>query len=126
MWKVAVGAASGSGVFGEAITPPFILKPGQGYTQTYIGVGAFETESEAEALSKYIKTKFLRTLLGVLKITQHNDISTWRMIPLQEFTSNSNIDWSQPIPEIDKQLYTKYGLTQTEIDFIETHVKEME
>ena len=123
---MAVGAASGSGIFGEAITPPFILKPNQGYTQTYIGVGAFKTEFEAECLAKYIKTKFLRTLLGVLKITQHNDISTWRMIPLQNFTANSDIDWSVSIPEIDKQLYAKYGLSQEEIDFIETHVKEME
>lgn len=126
LWKVAVGAASGSGVFGETITPPFILKPKQGYTQTYIGVGAFHTENEADNLAKYIKTKFLRTMLGVLKITQHNDISTWRMIPLQNFTSNSDIDWTQPIAAIDQQLYKKYDLTPDEIRFIETHVKEME
>lgn len=65
-------------------------------------------------------------MLGVLKITQHNDISTWRMIPLQNFTSNSDIDWTQPIAAIDQQLYKKYDLTPDEIRFIETHVKEME
>lgn len=91
----------------------------------YIGVGAFDTRTEATNLEKYFHTKFLRTLLGILKITQHNEIGTWRMIPLQDFTAASDIDWSKSIPEIDKQLYAKYGLDEKEIAFIESHVKEM-
>ena len=124
-WKVIVGAASGAGAFGEVLSQPIVFEPGQGYTQTYIGIGRFDTRQEAENLAKYIKTKFLRTMLGVLKITQHNDIGTWRFIPLQDFTPASDIDWSKSIPEIDRQLYAKYGLDDAEIEFIETHVKEM-
>ena len=74
---------------------------------------------------KYIKTKFSRTLLGILKVTQHNHKGTWKYVPLQDFTPNSDIDWSQSIADIDRQLYRKYGLTDAEIEFIETHVKEM-
>lgn len=44
---------------------------------------------------------------------------------MQDFSSLSDINWSQSIPDIDKQLYKKYGLSQDEIDFIESHVKEM-
>ncbi len=124
-WKVLIGAASGAGVFGEQLAPPILLQPGQGYTQTYIGAGAFDTSQEAKNLEKYIKAKFFRTLLGILKITQHNEIGTFRLIPLQVFTPSSDIDWSKSIPEIDQQLYRKYGLDQSEIDFIESHVKEM-
>ena len=124
-WKVLVGAASGAGVFGETISPPMIIEPMQGYTQTYIGIGAFDTKQEAENADKYVKTKFTRTMLGILKITQHNDIGTWRLIPLQDFTTNSDIDWSKSISEIDKQLYAKYGLTDDEITFIENHVNDM-
>ena len=47
------------------------------------------------------------------------------MIPIQNFTSSSDIDWSKSITDIDRQLYTKYGLDDKEIAFIETHVKEM-
>ena len=47
------------------------------------------------------------------------------MIPLQDFTPASDIDWSKSIHEIDLQLYKKYGLSDEEINFIETHVKEM-
>lgn len=124
-WKTLVGAASGGGAFGETLSQPIILEPNQGYTQTYIGVGNFNTRQEAEHLAKYIKTKFLRTMLGVLKITQHNDIGTWRYVPLQDFTPSSDIDWTKSIPEIDRQLYAKYGLDEAEIAFIESHVKEM-
>ena len=74
---------------------------------------------------KYIKTKFARTLLDVLKVTQDNDRGVWKYVPLQDFTPSSDIDWSKSIHEIDLQLYRKYGLSAEEIEFIETHVKEM-
>ena len=61
-----------------------------------------------------------------MKITQDNTKDKWKYVPLQDFTENSDIDWSKSIPEIDQQLYKKYGLSPEEIEFIETHVKEME
>ena len=64
-------------------------------------------------------------MLGVLKITQHNSNECWKYVPLQDFTPSSDIDWSVSIPEIDQQLYAKYGLDENEIAFIESHVKEM-
>jgi type II restriction enzyme len=124
-WKVLLPESNGSGAIGEVLSTPLIGKPLIGYTQTFIGIGAFENEAEALALYKYIVGKFSRTMLGVLKITQHNPISTWKYVPLQDFTSSSDIDWSKSVHEIDLQLYDKYGLTIEERNFIETHVKEM-
>ena len=54
-----------------------------------------------------------------------NNKDTWKNVPLQDFTNDSDIDWTKSIHEIDLQLYKKYGLNQEEIDFIESHVKEM-
>ena len=65
-------------------------------------------------------------MLGVLKITQDNNKETWRYVPLQDFTPASDIDWSASIPDIDRQLYAKYHLSEGEIAFIESKVKEME
>ena len=65
-------------------------------------------------------------MLGILKVTQHNDRATWRLVPIQDFTSNSDIDWSKSISEIDQQLYKKYDLSPDEINFIEMKVQEME
>ena len=124
-WKVLVPAANGSGALGEVLSTPLIGTPLIGYTQSFIGIGSFSTENEACAAIKYVKTKFARCMLGLLKITQHNDREAWRCVPLQDFTSSSDIDWSQSVKDIDQQLYRKYGLSDDEIEFIETHVKEM-
>ena len=124
-WKVLVPRANGSGAIGEVLSTLLISTPFIGYTQSFIGIGSFDTEAEANACYKYIKSKFARALLGVLKITQDNDRNVWRMIPLQDFTPASDIDWFQSIPDIDRQLYKKYNLDDAEVEFIETHVKEM-
>lgn len=125
-YKVLVPNSNGSGALGEVLSTPLIGEPLIGYTQTFIGIGAFSSFEEANAALKYIKTKFARTMLGILKVTQHNDRATWRLVPIQDFTSNSDIDWSKSISEIDQQLYKKYDLSPDEINFIETKVQEME
>ena len=124
-WKVLVPRVNGSGVLGDVLSSPIVSKPYEAYTQTFIGIGGFDSESEAQNCLKYVKTKFSRALLGILKITQDNNREVWRYIPLQDFTPASDIDWSKSIPEIDRQLYAKYGLDDAEIAFIESHVKEM-
>lgn len=65
-------------------------------------------------------------MLGVLKITQDNKKGTWKYVPLQDFTKDSDIDWTQSVADIDRQLYQKYDLSPEEIAFIETHVREMD
>lgn len=124
-WKVLLPKSNGSGTLGELLSTPLIAKPLEGYTQTFIGIGAFETEEEAQAAYKYVVSKFARTMLGVLKITQDNPPEKWKYVPLQDFSSSSDIDWSQSIQSIDSRLYDKYGLSEEERNFIETHVKEM-
>ena len=129
-YKVLVPKANGSGAIGEVLSTPMVGEPmvGEpmvGYTGSFIGIGAFETQEEAENCMKYIKTKFARAMLGTLKVTQDNPRETWLNVPLQDFTTNSDIDWSKSIPEIDKQLYKKYGLSAEEISFIESKVREM-
>ena len=52
--------------------------------------------------------------------------SVFRFVPLQDFTASSDIDWSKPIPDIDRQLSAKYGLTEDEQNFIESMIKPME
>lgn len=124
-YKVIIPKANGSGAIGEVLSTPLIGEPLIGYTETFVGIGAYDTETEAKAALKYIKSKFARTMLGILKITQDNPRDKWSKVPLQDFTNKSDIDWSKSIENIDQQLYKKYGLEKQEIDFIETHVKAM-
>ena len=124
-YKVILPKSNGSGAIGEVLSTPLIGEPLIGYTRTFISIGSYQTEAEAQNLLKYIKSRFCRVMLGILKVTQHNDPDKWKLIPLQDFTSSSDIDWSKSVAEIDRQLYAKYGLSDDEINFIETHVKEM-
>ena len=129
-YKVMVPKANGaSGMLGEEaariISKPALGTPAVGFTETFIGVGNVDTQFEAEAILKYVKTKFARVMLGILKVTQNNAKPTWAYVPLQDFTSSSDIDWSKSIAEIDEQLFDKYGLEEKEREFIRTKVKEM-
>lgn len=123
--KVALPKANGSGHFGETLAPPVVLGPCSAVTGTFITIGAFDTSEDADACLKYVKTKFARAMLGVLKVTQDNLARVWTHVPLQDFSDSSDIDWSRSIPEIDQQLYVKYGLTIAEINFIESAVQPM-
>ena len=124
-YKVFIPKANGTGAIGEVLSTPIVGEPIVGSTTTFLSVGKFNTQEEAENCMKYIKTKFARAMLGTLKVTQDNPRETWLNVPLQDFTSNSDIDWSKSVSEIDKQLYKKYGLSAEEIAFIESKVREM-
>ena len=124
-FKVLLPKASGSGNYGERLAEMLVASKGVGHTQSFVSIGNFDTEDEADCFCKYIKGKFSRSLLGVYKVTQDITPRVWTFVPMQDFTPSSDIDWSKSIPEIDQQLYAKYGLDENEIEFIETHVKEM-
>ena len=131
-YKVIISIADGaSGCIGNPIPArlcgiPTVIGPQTGYTQTFQSIGNLTHKNEAENIVKYIKTKFARLTLGLLKATQHYPVEKWHFVPLQDYTDRSDIDWSKSIHEIDLQLYRKYALTKEEIEFIESHVKEMD
>lgn len=124
-FKVVYPEANGNGFFGEILSEPIILAPKESATPTFISIGKFNTEIEAKNAEKYIKTKLVRTLLGLIKKTHHTPPANWSYVPVQNFSSESDIKWDTSIKEIDQQLYKKYELSKEDIDFIETHVKEM-
>ena len=124
-YKVALPAANENNRLGQMAAPE-VVEPGVAVTQTFLTIGAFDTEAEARACLSYVKTKFARAMLYVLKVTQHNPRATWRFVPAQDFTSASDIDWTKSVPEVDAQLCAKYGLDLKEIAFIEARVTPME
>lgn len=124
-YKVVVPKANGSGSFGEVLSSPFVMGPSIGFTETYISIGSTNNIDEATNILKYLKTKFARTMLSVLKVTQNNPRETWKYVPMQNFTNKSDINWGLSISEIDDQLFKKYSLTNDEILFIQNNVQEM-
>ena len=99
-YKVVISKADGAaGTIGKPIPARVIGKslvecPEEGTTESFISIGAFDTEEEALSCQQYITTKFARTLISILKVTQEINPSKFKYVPLQDFTSSSDIDWS--------------------------------
>lgn len=71
-WKVLVAGAIGTGAFGELLSEFVVMGPHSAHTQTFVSIGELDTEYEANSLVKYLKGKFARALLGIMKTTQNN------------------------------------------------------
>ena len=131
-WKVFTSKGNGgAGTLqdGKAVSiigKSFVAEPNSICTDSLIPIGCFDSEKEANNVKKYMSTKFLRFMVGILKVSQNIYRNVYRFVPIQDFTNSSDIDWSKDIHEIDLQLYKKYNLTDDEIKYIEDKIKEME
>lgn len=131
-WKVFISKGNGgAGTLGDEkqvaiLGKPYLGKAKSVCTDSLIPIGCFDTETEALNLQKYIKTKFLRYIVGILKVSQNVYQNVYQFVPLQDFTEKSDIDWSKSVAEIDQQLYKKYNLSDEEIAFIDSMIKPME
>ena len=119
--KSAGAPRSDKHIIGKA----FVGGPLVACTDTYFPVGSFNDETQALNLKKYFHTKFLRYLVSVVKSSQNVTQIVYRFVPLQDFSSKSDINWTKSIGEIDQQLYAKYKLSNEEIEFIDKMIKPM-
>lgn len=130
-YKVFMSKANGAaGILGEKDEVAILGKPYIGSnrsvcTDSLIPIGDFSTEQEAINLSKYLLTKFLRFMVGILKSSQNIYQIVYKFVPMQDFTNQSDIDWENTIDEIDEQLFDKYGLSNEEREYIKSSIKEM-
>ena len=97
-------------------TKVVIYGKGEVTTATYLILGAFDEKSHAENYAKYIRTKFVRFLISLTLSSMHITKSNFAFVPIQDFAQ----EWT------DDKLYTKYGLTDEEIKFIESMIRPME
>jgi hypothetical protein len=102
-----------------------VLPPGTICTESYLLLDTFDNEEYAVNMKNYVRTQFVRFLLASILLTQNIVRDKFRFVPIQDFTEQSDIDWSKSIADIDRQLYAKYGLTDEEITFIESMIKPL-
>lgn len=89
-------------------------------SQSYIPVfSPHDTEEECLTIAKYMQTKFFRYLVNILKSGQNLNNRIFKLVPMQDFTSNSSINWNESLEKIDEQLYKKYSLSDDEISHID-------
>lgn len=121
-FKVITGSMNTTSI----INKPEILNPKIVCTRTYTVLGIYDTLQNALIVQKYFMSKFVRALIDMTLNNQMVSRDNYKFVPFQDFTENSDIDWSKSISDIDQQLYRKYNLTQEEIDYIERTIKPMD
>lgn len=123
-YKVFVPKSGGTGNDPKVLGEPIVVDKDTVCSQTFLYI-PFEDKESASNFAQYLRSRFLRFLVSSVKITQDALSKVYRFVPLQDFTSNSDIDWSQSVADIDRQLYAKYGMTSDEVSFIESMIKPM-
>lgn len=121
-WKVIIsyltaehaGQPDKNGQF-RVLSTMELLGPGCVCSETYLVAGSFGTKNEAENYMRFLKTRFVRFLIAQVAVTQHITKSAFCFVPDQDFSQS--ID--------DNGLYSKYGLNNDEISFINKLIKEM-
>lgn len=127
-WKVYVPRANNLGTeLNDDNLNSFVGEPNSICTESYIvvGAGTINDKNSAINVSKYLTTKFVRFMHKQAKASQDASSKTYRFIPIEDFTSESDIDWSKSINEIDEQLFDKYGLSMEERKHIKSSIKDM-
>ena len=122
--KAIFPEGAGSGNDPNVLGKPIIASKHSVCSQTYLYV-AFDTNAEVENFIKYYKTRFVRFLVSIFKIDQHAPARVYHYVPVQDFTNNSDIDWTRSAEEIDDQLFDKYKLSEEERDFIKQRINPM-
>lgn len=97
--------------------------PNEICTESYVFYGPFATESEMKACEKYVKTRFMR-FCAKINSTGSLSRSVFKSVPLENFSEDSDIDWTKSVRSIESQLYAKYGLDKQEQEKIEELVTE--
>lgn len=116
-WKAMITKAygAGEGIPHQILGQPCIAEPPSICTQSFLFV-CVDSRDEAESVMSYFRTRFLRFLVSLRKITQDTTRETYLWVPQQKW----NRKWT------DAELYKKYGITRDEVAFIESRVRPME
>lgn len=127
-WKVYVPRANNIGTeLNDDNLNSLVGEPNSVCTEAYIVIGgdSLLDENTANNVCKFLTTKFVRFLHKQAKASHDASSKTYRFIPIENFTCDSEIDWSKSISEIDEELFKKYNLTINEIEHIKSSIKNM-
>ena len=98
------------------ISSPILSEPNSVCTETYLVIKSIDTKREGENLISYMKTRFFRFMMSLVKNTQNISRASYMFVPMQDFSH----------PWTDEMLYKKYDLDKDEIAFIESMIRPME
>ena len=126
-YKVFISKSAGDpGKDRRVIGKPYIGEPYSCCTDSLIPIGKFDNIDEAINLQSYLKTRFVRYMISILKVSQNVYQNVYQFVPMQNFKNNSDINWGAGLDDLDEQLYKKYNLTDEQISWIINKVDKVE
>ena len=126
LYKVFLPKAAGCGKYPDVIIGKAeIGLPNEICTGSFLVIGSFNSKKEAKNCRKYLETKFCRALVSIQKKTQNTTKDSFKFVPMQDFSDNSDINWNVDRLMLDQQFYNKYNLTLHESTWIEQNIKEI-
>ena len=126
-YKVFISKSAGDpGKDRRVIGKPYIGEPYSCCTDSLIPIGKFDNIDEAINLQSYLKTRFVRFMISILKVSQNVYQNVYQFVPMQNFKNNSDINWKTGLDDLDEQLYKKYNFTDEQINWIMSKVDKVE
>jgi hypothetical protein len=115
-WKVLLVKAHGTSGREDTtiLGVPVVAAPGTACTETYLVIGIFGTQEEADNVAAYMRTRFVRFLVSLRKLTQNITRSSYKFVPAFQMDRR----WT------DADLYQRYGISESEVQFIESLIAE--
>lgn len=116
--KVLVSKASpGGDEYPHAIiSAPILAEKHSVCTETYLIVDFVDSDEEGNNLISYMRTKFFRFMMSLIKNTQNISKGVFAFVPVQTWKKA----WT------DEELYAKYGINEEEIAFIDSMIRPMD
>ena len=126
-YKVFISKSAGDpGKDRRVIGKPYVGEPNSCCTDSLIPIGKFDNIDEAINLQSYLKTRFVRFMISILKVSQNVYQNVYQFVPIQNFKNSSDINWNSGIDDIDEQLFKKYNLSDEQINWIINKIDKVE
>lgn len=115
-WKVLIAKSSSGGdeIPHLVISSPIVSEPGSLTAHTHYVISGLKSKKEAVNLAEYMRTKFFRFMVNLLRSNQNMRPDMYQFAPRLDFSKQ----WT------DKDLAKLYELDKDDVDFINMIVKD--
>ena len=116
-WKVLIAKSSSGGdeLPHLVISEPIVSAPGSATANTHYVIECGNDEKHARNLASYMRTKFFRFMVNLLRSNQNMRVDMYQFAPRLDFSRS----WT------DEDLYARYELSPEDIEFIDLIIKDM-
>ena len=112
---IAKSSSGGDELPHLVISEPIVSAPGTATANTHYVIECGNDEIHARNLASYMRTKFFRFMVNLLRSNQNMRVDMYQFAPRLDFLRR----WT------DEDLYARYDLSPEDVEFIDLIIKDM-